>query len=166
MIETQSPINDGDSGGAVVNDDGAVIGVVSFFKSDEQLVSYHVDVRELKLFLAQAAKKTAATENTRLPPEHDRLLGTWTFHSHSNGNLAASGTSVFRRDGVYVLEPEGEPDNEDPPQRGRYTFANGILWLISDDGIASLPVSWTNPNHFRSRAQTIEFQFERRPPRK
>jgi tetratricopeptide (TPR) repeat protein len=54
MLETQSPINPGDSGGPVVNDKGELVGVSASHRTDAQLVSYCIDVSEVKAFLAKA----------------------------------------------------------------------------------------------------------------
>jgi uncharacterized protein (TIGR03067 family) len=52
VIETQAPINPGDSGGPVVNDAGELVGVVSSFRQDAQLLSICIDVGEVKAFLS------------------------------------------------------------------------------------------------------------------
>jgi tetratricopeptide (TPR) repeat protein len=54
VIESQMPINRGDSGSAVVNDRGEVVGVTSgaFFTSQVQNVGWHIDLNELKVFQA------------------------------------------------------------------------------------------------------------------
>lgn len=63
VIETQAPINPGDSGGPIVDDDGNVIGVNSHYQVFEQgqqhevrLMSHHVDVTEVKTFLIEARR--------------------------------------------------------------------------------------------------------------
>ncbi len=75
IVETQSPVNPGDSGGPVLNDRGEVVAVVSSGKSvDEQgkpvqLITWHIDVREVKAFLDQSQRlvnpRTAADYNFR-----------------------------------------------------------------------------------------------------
>jgi hypothetical protein len=57
VVETQSPINAGDSGGPVVNDKGEVVGVTSAVRQDARLVSICIDAMELKPVLAAARKK-------------------------------------------------------------------------------------------------------------
>ena len=51
VVETQSPINTGDSGGPVVNSDGKLIGIAQSFSKKGNLVSYCVDVTEIKRFM-------------------------------------------------------------------------------------------------------------------
>ncbi len=54
VVQTQEPINPGDSGGAVVNDDGELVAVNSAYKTGGSLVSYAIDVTEVKAFLGEA----------------------------------------------------------------------------------------------------------------
>jgi tetratricopeptide (TPR) repeat protein len=54
VVETQSPINPGDSGGPVVSDDGEVLAVVSGRQPDAALVSWCISVEEVKAYLAEA----------------------------------------------------------------------------------------------------------------
>ena len=63
VIETQGPINKGDSGGPVVNDQGELAGVVSAFHNQDRLISWSIDVREVRTFLANAlrAETTVST---------------------------------------------------------------------------------------------------------
>lgn len=51
VVETQSPINPGDSGGPVVNDKGELVGIAQSISPKARLVSYNVDVSEVKSFL-------------------------------------------------------------------------------------------------------------------
>jgi tetratricopeptide (TPR) repeat protein len=56
IIETQSPINHGDSGGPALDDQAKLIGVVTAFMSQQQLVSVFIDVSEVKKFTEKAIK--------------------------------------------------------------------------------------------------------------
>jgi hypothetical protein len=56
VVETQSPIKPGDSGGPVVNSDGKLIAIAQSFSPNMNLVSYCVDISEIKLFLASPWK--------------------------------------------------------------------------------------------------------------
>lgn len=51
IIETQNPINSGDSGGPVVGDDGKLVAVTMSYMPDQRLVSRAVDVEEVKEFV-------------------------------------------------------------------------------------------------------------------
>lgn len=52
VVETQSPLNSGDSGGPVVGPDGKLVGVVQAISKKGSLISYCVDISEVKDFLA------------------------------------------------------------------------------------------------------------------
>lgn len=56
VVETQSPINSGDSGGPVVNGKGELVAVSQAISTKARLVSYCVDISELKTFLASPWK--------------------------------------------------------------------------------------------------------------
>jgi tetratricopeptide (TPR) repeat protein len=51
VIETQAPLNPGDSGGPVVNDSGEVVGVNAAGKANAQLVSLCIDASEVRAVL-------------------------------------------------------------------------------------------------------------------
>jgi tetratricopeptide (TPR) repeat protein len=73
IVETQSPINPGDSGGPVVNDAGELIGVTTGQSRKGQLVSYCIDVSEVRAFLGgegQTATTKTAESLTRRGVEH------------------------------------------------------------------------------------------------
>ena len=63
IVESQSPVNPGDSGGPVVNAEGKVIGVVASSQTEAQLFNYFISVREVKTLMREAdelwAPKTA-----------------------------------------------------------------------------------------------------------
>ncbi len=68
VMETQSPVNHGDSGGPVVNDQGELVAVVSSGKVRDRsgpvaLMTWHIDVQEVRKFVQQTrelmAPKTA-----------------------------------------------------------------------------------------------------------
>jgi S1-C subfamily serine protease len=56
VVETQAPLNPGDSGGPVVNDGGELVGVTAAINKSAQLVSLCIDVGEVKEFLAEAPR--------------------------------------------------------------------------------------------------------------
>lgn len=56
VVETQSPINTGDSGGPVVNSAGELVAVSQAISPSARLVSYSVDVTEIKMFLSSPWK--------------------------------------------------------------------------------------------------------------
>ena len=52
VVETQSPINTGDSGGPVVNKAGELVAISQAISPSARLVTYSVDISEVKAFLA------------------------------------------------------------------------------------------------------------------
>eukprot|EP00913_Durusdinium_trenchii_P023368 g21946.t1 len=56
VVETQSPINPGDSGGPVVNDQGELVGVSQSFRATSRLLSSSIAVSELKSLIAGNSK--------------------------------------------------------------------------------------------------------------
>jgi S1-C subfamily serine protease len=63
VIETQAPLNPGDSGGPVVNDKGELIGVTAAINRSAQLLSICIDASEVKDFLS-IAKVSVAVPKT------------------------------------------------------------------------------------------------------
>ncbi len=55
-VETQSPIKQGDSGGPVVNAEGELVAIAQSFSPNANLVSFCVDVSEIKAFLESSWK--------------------------------------------------------------------------------------------------------------
>jgi hypothetical protein len=56
VVETDSPINEGDSGGPVVNAAGELVAVTQAYTNNGRLVSYSVDVSEVRKFLESPFK--------------------------------------------------------------------------------------------------------------
>ncbi len=52
VLETQAPINPGDSGGPVLNDEGELVGISQAFLNGANLVSLAIDIREVADLLA------------------------------------------------------------------------------------------------------------------
>ncbi len=52
VVETQVPVNSGDSGGPLVNQKGELVAITQAISPKARLVSYSVDVSEVKAFLA------------------------------------------------------------------------------------------------------------------
>ncbi|MEZ6127673.1 MAG: serine protease [Planctomycetaceae bacterium] len=57
VVETQSPINPGDSGGPVVNRQGQLIAICQSLAPKARLITYCVDISEVKAFLASDWKR-------------------------------------------------------------------------------------------------------------
>lgn len=56
VVETQAPINSGDSGGPVMNSRGELVAVAQAIAPNARLVSYAIDISEVKAFLASPWK--------------------------------------------------------------------------------------------------------------
>jgi serine protease Do len=56
VVDTQSPINSGDSGGPVVNSQGQLVAIAQAIAPNARLVSYSVDITEVKTFMASPWK--------------------------------------------------------------------------------------------------------------
>jgi tetratricopeptide (TPR) repeat protein len=56
ILQTQSPLSPGDSGGPVVNDQGELEAVHSSGNSDGKLISIHIDVSEVRPFVEQSRR--------------------------------------------------------------------------------------------------------------
>lgn len=68
VVETQSPINSGDSGGPVVNDRIELVAVVCMTSKQSNLVSSSVDIREVRKFLEEYSMSVGSKwEDVPLP---------------------------------------------------------------------------------------------------
>lgn len=57
VIQTQTPISHGSSGGPLLNDQATLIGVNSFFKKDGQGLNFAVSIGEVKKFIARSGDR-------------------------------------------------------------------------------------------------------------
>jgi serine protease Do len=69
VVETTSPVNHGDSGGPVVNDDGELVALVESFTRGSRdqparLISLFIHVEELKVLLEEAREKNEEESGT------------------------------------------------------------------------------------------------------
>jgi serine protease Do len=81
VVETQSPINAGDSGGPVVNNKGELVAISQAFSPKGRLVSYNIDVSEVKEFMASPFKPAP------LPIVDVLKLAELEFRKHESGHL-------------------------------------------------------------------------------
>jgi serine protease Do len=56
VVETQAPINSGDSGGPVLNSSGQLVAVAQAIAPNARLVSYCIDITEVRTFMASPWK--------------------------------------------------------------------------------------------------------------
>jgi S1-C subfamily serine protease len=61
IIQTQTPINPGNSGGPLLSDDGLLIGVNSFKKSESEGLNYAISVTEVRRFLTAPSSTLASS---------------------------------------------------------------------------------------------------------
>lgn len=80
VVETQAPINTGDSGGPVVNHNGELVAISQAISPSARLVSYSVDVSEVKLFL------TGPWKPAPLPVTDVLTAAELEFTQHTTGN--------------------------------------------------------------------------------
>lgn len=157
LVETQAPVNEGDSGGAVVDHDGQVVGVAMSYTGDRRLVSQNVDVREVRAFLAEARDKLVRA-GPAAPASSP--MGTWLFRSEAEDGKVLSGEGEFHGDGTFVLSRPGAP------LKGRYAYANGQFWLILEEGLAQGSLAWRGADCFRLQLGKAYLVFDRKPPAK
>ena len=90
VIQTQTPISHGNSGGPLLDNSGKLIGVNSFVSTVGQNLNYAVSISEIGKFLARSGNRALPKTN---PPSSSSLnTMTWTF---SEG-------FIDRNDGAYV----------------------------------------------------------------
>src|ERR1043165_5470136 len=167
IIETQSPVNEGDSGGPIVNKQGKLVGVTHAYNANERLVSYNIDLAEVQAFLRDAlAELDKKNHVTTDGPGDEKVpfsfVGTWKVTATEKEGKPYVGEGQFDQDGTFVLAPRGRITGP-KIQRGRYTYANDILWLIGDQGRISLNVTWVTQDQFNSESFSTELLFERQP---
>jgi S1-C subfamily serine protease len=93
VLETDTPINPGDSGGPVVNDDGQLVGISQALSTQARLVTYSVDISEIKALLAEDWKAA--------PRPVDEVLA------------AASVEYKKDKNGIYAVDVEAEGDKHE-----------------------------------------------------
>jgi hypothetical protein len=160
LLETQSPVNMGDSGGPILNDRGEVVGVAAAYDPKERLVSQNIDVSEIRRFLQTGICQLSRTRPARSDiVTKNSVLGEWKVSAKLDDGNKARGHAHFKNDGTYVLVDSDEAD--DGSQAGRFAYANGMLLMIADDGQAAFKLTWVNANRFSAAKQGAELHFDR-----
>ena len=65
VIQTQTPINPGNSGGPLFNNNGKLIGIMTWMAKGKQLMNFAVAVDEIRTFLKIPQKEYATTEQRK-----------------------------------------------------------------------------------------------------
>jgi len=154
LLETQSPVNQGDSGGPVVDDQARVVGVTHAYRADRRLVSENIDVQEVAEFL-----KASATPRDEEGPKAVALVGGWKIQMTAEEGDKLHGTAEFRSDGTFSLT-QGKSERE---REGRYAYANGVLWLMSEMGCSSVSLTWDGDDRFACGPEATRLLFAREP---
>lgn len=96
VVETQSPIKPGDSGGPVVNAEGKLVAIAQSFSPQMNLVSYCVDISEIKAFLASPWKPAPLATKVVLDNAEIKHSTHSTGHYQVDREISAGNTqSVF-----------------------------------------------------------------------
>ena len=81
VVETQAPINSGDSGGPVLNSKGELVAIAQAIAPNARLVSYSVDISEVRTFLASPWKPAPLPASTLLDKAELK------YTQHKSGHL-------------------------------------------------------------------------------
>jgi serine protease Do len=106
VVETQTPLNTGDSGGPVVNHEGELVAIAQAISPKARLVSYNVDVSEVKKFLASPWKPAP------LPIKEVLDVAELTYSQHASGHfqidipveVKLSGDATTKNQAVFVTK--------------------------------------------------------------
>ena len=71
IIQMQTPISEGSSGGPLLSDEGKLIGVNSFFKKKGQALNFAVSVKDVRSFVAATGSVIARKEPSKGTAEKD-----------------------------------------------------------------------------------------------
>jgi hypothetical protein len=157
LVKTQSPVNEGDSGGPVVDDAVRLVGVTDSYTAGEWLVSQGIDVAEVRDFLKAAPAVSRKEAGGSTGPA---LEGHWRLRGLGKEGSRPRGEWDFRADGTFVASGPGHRGS------GRYAYLNDALWLVGDDAVVLARPNWSGRDRFTLRAGDDELTFERLKPDK
>ena len=112
VIETQAPLNPGDSGGPVLNDFGEVVGVNAAGKTHAQLVSLCIDISEVSGLLNSMAAPATRTNTPKVEEESPTQRYTPAFYNNRGvdyfnqmryDRAIAEYTLALKHDPTYAL---------------------------------------------------------------
>lgn len=127
VVETQSPINSGDSGGPVVNTEGKLVAIAQAVSPKARLVSYCVDIGEVKAFI-NSPWKPAPLPVTEILDATDL-----TFEKHDSGHYQVDfdGSDKDTKQTVYISKDVEYYERADI--RKIWTFAETLTEQPSAD---------------------------------
>ncbi len=94
VVEVQSPIKPGDSGGPVVNAEGKLVGIAQSFSPENALVSYCVDISEIKALLSSAWRQAPLPSKKLLEDAEIEHTANATGHYQVEQKLAGDKTQT------------------------------------------------------------------------
>lgn len=94
-LETQSPIKPGDSGGPIVNDQGKLVGLAQSFSPKSELISFCVDVTEIRSFLKSPFKSAPLATKILLDEANLKYTKHSSGHYQINHAVGSATQSVF-----------------------------------------------------------------------
>jgi len=161
IVETELPINPGDSGGPLVNDSGELVGVVLSSERQSRLVSFNVDVSEVRAFLGEAigakAQPVAGAPGADGQPP---VQGSWKVALIDREGEQLAGKCRFEADGTFTLTAQAEAG---PQTRwGRYSYANGVLLMAWDRFKTREALHWVKDRRFTLLTDEMLI-FDRQP---
>lgn len=149
VIETNSAIQRGDSGGPLCNSAGEVVGVISGRQSVKQRRSVAIALEEIKGFLADRGKRPQASAPT--------LQGVWlfTFQKKDDKKRKFFARFIFDKDGQVRVEG-------DSVQKGKYVLEKDSLKLDLASFQATVPLAWKGNDRFTATFADGKALFLRR----
>ncbi len=94
VVETQSPIQPGDSGGPIVNAEGKLVAIAQSFSPSNSLVSYCVDVTEIRALLESSWKPAPLASKVLLEDAGIEHTTTAAGHYQVEHNLGGDKTQT------------------------------------------------------------------------
>lgn len=175
ILATTIPVNPGDSGGPVVNDQGELVGITQGWLPTSQQLGYAIDISEVRSFLSRAdsgGSNTFAkiqdllTNAPTTEPKQDAkksfsLQGTWhSLKTYENGNrvrfeLQVKGSDLF-------LLVEGIETGLKDSIVGTCRIEGNRLVLTRNGQTENLGIiTWVNANEFTFQDQLITLTFRK-----
>ncbi len=87
VVESSSPVNPGDSGGPMLNDEGQLVGLTQSFMKNGRLVSNGVDISEITWFVKKVEREQGLQVNSAGTPDQNAS------HNSAGQNLLSMLTS-------------------------------------------------------------------------